>query len=553
MSTDLAAPRLRDALKTRTFRTDCAVLAGPRPLGVSWVYLAVAACALGFVVLGAERLDLGPLEARLGLAASESPGPMGQLLGDWAPDLWPAEVWPSLGIARLQPGGRPTTGAVRWPPALAGILAGWLLARGMYRALGARAAILMAFSWFGSLALIDRSSNLGLDLILGLGTLAAINRLLARSADWIAGIWVSVAFLAGGWPPLVLIGLAMIVIRRPASTISARLLLPPVATGIVWSAATIDLASSQLWGYAMALPIYKPPDPWLGAAAFAVGLPWSPFCLLAFSRRVRAAWPTDGGAWVTGWLQVALASGIAGSLVPGLGPPARTLVLTGLLVGAAACLATATARARHQRAELGLLLIFGGVFAVWLVLMIYGGVVWNFTQPFYRSIGIPLGVFTLLTAACGLCALWRGCPRTALLALILVAVGLKIAHRGYYVPEWNYRHSQGPWGRAIGQWIPRKWSLYTFHDWPDDLTFFIGRSVRQFRSPRFLSYLPGAESRFVLLQRSEFDRWPAHAPPISLVSRFLDQSGQERVLARTAGLLPVPGQTEPQFVPERAW
>jgi hypothetical protein len=549
MSTDLAAPRLQNAFKTRTFRTDCAVLAGPRRLGVSWVYLAVAACALGFVVLGVEALDLGPLEARLGLAAGEAPGPMGQLLGDWAPDLWPAQVWPSLGIARLQPGGRPTTGAVRWPPALAGILAGWLLARGMYRALGTRAGILMAVSWFGSLALIDRSSNAGLDLILGLGTLGAINRLLARSADWIAGMWVSVAFLAGGWPPLVVIALAMIVLRRPASTISAGLVFPPLATAIVWSAATIDLASAQLWGYALALPVHKSPDPWLGAGAFAVGLPWSPFCLLAFWRRVREAWPEGRRAWVTGWLQVALASGIAGTFVPGLAMPARTVVLAGLLVGAAASIAATTARARDGLADRGYMAIFGGLFGVWLVLMIYGGAIWNFTQPFYRTIGIPLGFFTLLAAACGLFALWRGCPRLALLTLVLLAAGLKIAHRGYYVPEWNYRNSQGPWGRAIGQWIPRKWSLYTFHDWPDDLTFFIGRPVRQFRSPRFLTYLPGAESRFVLLQRSEFDRWPAHAPSINLVSRFLDQSGEERVLARTAGLLPVPGQTEPQYVP----
>ncbi len=132
---------------------------------------------------------------------------------------------------------------------------------------------------------------------------------------------------------------------------------------------------------------------------------------------------------------------------------------------------------------------------------------------------------------------------------MVLGIGLKLAHCGYYVPEWNYRRSQGPWGRAIGQWIPRKWSLYTLHDWPDDLSFFIGRPVRQLRSPRFLNYLPGSESRYVLLQTQEFENWPDHAPPISLVARFHDQLGEERILARTAGLLPVPGQRILRYTP----
>jgi hypothetical protein len=68
-------------------------------------------------------------------------------------------------------------------------------------------------------------------------------------------------------------------------------------------------------------------------------------------------------------------------------------------------------------------------------------------------------------------------------------------------------------------------------------------------SPRFLNYLPGAESRYVLLLTSEFENWPDHAPAISLVARFHDQSGEERILARTAGLIPVPGQKTPRYLP----
>jgi hypothetical protein len=171
------------------------------------------------------------------------------------------------------------------------------------------------------------------------------------------------------------------------------------------------------------------------------------------------------------------------------------------------------------------------------------------TMPYYRVLGIVMGLIILAVAGLGWSALASGNSRRGLVTLILLAIGLKLVHWGYYVPEWNYRRSQAPWGRAIGQWIPRKWSLYTFHDWTSDLSFFIGRRVRQLPSPRFLNYLPGSESRYVLLLTSEFDNWPSHAPPISLVARFQDPSGEERILARTPGLLPVPGQNTPRYAP----
>ena len=64
-----------------------------------------------------------------------------------------------------------------------------------------------------------------------------------------------------------------------------------------------------------------------------------------------------------------------------------------------------------------------------------------------------------------------------------------------------------------------------------------------------MNYLPGSESRYLLLQPQEFENWPDHAPSISLVAKFHDQWGAERILARTAGLLPVPGQTTPKYAP----
>ena len=93
-----------------------------------------------------------------------------------------------------------------------------------------------------------------------------------------------------------------------------------------------------------------------------------------------------------------------------------------------------------------------------------------------------------------------GNSRRGLVTLVMIAVGLKLVHWGYYVPEWNYRRSQGPWARAISPVGPPKWTLYTFHDWPADLAFFTKRPVRQLASPTILGYQPGPTSKFVLLQ-----------------------------------------------------
>jgi hypothetical protein len=286
---------------------------------------------------------------------------------------------------------------------------------------------------------------------------------------------------------------------------------------------------------------------WFGLGVVLLGLPWTPFSLLAGSRSIRGAWRAEGRTWATGWLQVALAGLIAGTLVPGLSAAARTIVLAGLLVGAAASLESAWARRLSSRDRRTFFVLFSIVLVLWLVAMVYGCFIWNVTMPYYRALGVVMGILVLAVTVVGWSSLRSGNPRRGLITLIVLAVGLKLVHWGYYAPEWNYRRSQGPWGRAIGQWIPRRWTVYTFHDWPSDLSFFMGRPVRQLPSARFLNYLEGSESRYVLLLTSEFDNWPDYAPRISLVARFQDSSGQERILARTAGLLPVPGETTLRF------
>jgi hypothetical protein len=184
--------------------------------------------------------------------------------------------------------------------------------------------------------------------------------------------------------------------------------------------------------------------------------------------------------------------------------------------------------------------VFGCVIGSWLVVMLYGSYVWNLAMPFYRPLGVITSIMVLFVVFLGWSAMETGNSRRALITLMVIAFGLKLIHWGYYVPESNYRYSQGPWARAIAQWVPKKWVVYTFHDWAPDLAFFMKRPVRQLRSPHYLEYQPGPESKFVLLQASEFQNWPTSSPPISLVAKFLDQSAEERILARTAGVLPPP-------------
>src|SRR5262249_44185253 len=180
--------------------------------------------------------------------------------------------------------------------------------------------------------------------------------------------------------------------------------------------------------------------------------------------------------------------------------------------------------------------------------MMYGSYIWNLCLAYYRVLGIAMSALLLVVAVLCSLALANRNIRMALGTLVLIAVGLKFAYWGYYVPEWNYRYSPGPWARAIAQWIPRRWTLYTMHDWPPDLAFFTKRTVRQLYSPYYLEYQPGKLAKFVLLLPSEFENWPSSAAPITLVAKFQDAWAGERMLVRTPGNLPLPPGRDPARV-----
>lgn len=490
--------------------------------------------AAGFVVLGGGSLDLGPDEARLGLAAGERLGPFGQVFGGWEPALWPGTVAPSL-IWAWGEGGFPTAASVRWPAVIAGIATGLILARRVLNTFGTRAGVLMSLCWFGSLAMMDRSAGAQLDLIAGLGTVAAFDRLLGRGSGWVAGLWAAFAFLAAGWPPVALIVLTMVVIGRREASFGIKFLIPPLAAAIGWSCWALSVAPTEAWAAALTLPFTQTPAWMMAFGVLALGLPWSPFAALAAVRSVREGWPEEGRRLVRGWIQVVGASVLVGTIIPGLASAARIPALAGLAVASAAACDQAWARSFAKGARNRFLLIAFFVTALWTLIAVGGGVRLASAVSYYRPLAILLILMAMPPATLAVMSILKGDVRRALLAVALISVSLKAGHWGYYVPEWNYRYSQGPWGRAIGQWVPPRWPIYTTHTWGHDLAFATGRQVRQLAHPKSLVYQQGDSPRFVLLLDAEFDNWPEDAPALVKVASFQDEHGDGRVLARTAG------------------
>lgn len=538
------------------FRADQPRMNLPSEVLAAWLVL----LALGgmFVLWGGASLELGQFESRLGMAASEKLGPFGQVFGGWEPSLWPAAVAPAS-VCALWEGRIPSQGIVRWPVAIAGVAIGLMVGRRVIATLGPRIGIAWGFCWYGSIALIDRTSasahladyiaamltrnpsylgpwpGAGYDLVTGLAIIAALDRLMTRGLGWVAGAWTSLAFLAGGWPPVALVGLSIVVIgKRPRSN-SLGMAIPLVATIALWSWWAIATVSTEAWAASLALPFKSGPAWLLSGSIILLGLPWSPFAALAAFRGIRDAWTPAGKSFAFGWIQVAVACLLAGTFVPGLGAPAVVPVLVGVAVAAAASLGqiaglAVSTRARRTFAGLAL-----SVVGLWALISVIWGVKLVSEVAYYRAVWIVLLVLALIAAIGVVIASLKDERWRALAAVAVVAFCIKLAHWGYYVPESNYQAGQGAWGRAIGQWIIPRWKVYTQHTWPAELAFAIGRPIRQLTSPRHLAYQKSPDPKFVLLIQNEFENWPKEAPHLIEVARFQDARGQIRVLARTEG------------------
>ena len=554
----MPAEPISAAYPTRRLRADVAEPAeglGHAPATAIWIALAGA-----FALLYAGSLDLNETEAHLGLSIAAGLGPFGQVFGGWDPSVWPAQIAAGRFWAWAD-GGRVLTGAIRWPAAIAGVLLGAFLSRRLTATMGPRAGVIAGLTWFGCLGLIDGPGGFasmtisflgsclgldprallsglgtppGVDLIAGLGVVAALDRILHRGAGWVAGLWAALAFLAGGWPPLVVIALATVVLGRRGSTLSWRLAIPPMVAAVAWSAWAMR-ASTAAWGVALSLPLTQRSAWLLAPEVVALSLPWGPLALLATRRSVRIGWGDEGRSLVFGWLQVAGAAALAGTVIPGLATAARLPALAGLAVAAAAC---ADRIWEGELAPVSRRLVLGlgvAISLAWAALIVPGGTYLALAVSFYRPISLGLVLLAVLTCLAAGIAAGTGRTRWALGVVAAVAVGLKVAHAGIYVPEWNYRLSQGPWGRAIGQWVPPKWPIYTLHPWPASLAFATGHPVVQVIDERILPTLRGPKPQFVLLLPEEFEHWRRSAPKLLKVRTFQDDAGRPRILARTEG------------------
>lgn len=498
---------------------------------------ALAVLAGLLVVWGVESRDLGPEEAELGLAAGSPVGPLGQVYGGWMTGLLPGRVLPSqLYVWVFCEGGLPNEASVQWPTVGALLAMGWVVSYRVRRTLGGVAGVLTALALFGSVALIDHSAALGFDAMTGLWVVAALDRVLGKGSDWKAGLWAGLAVFAGGWPALLAIVLPLMVVGRRGSYLSARLLVPPVVAFLGWTAWMIGSGvPGEVWGEAIVRPLRSGTNWGYAGVILAAGLPWSPFAGLMAWRSVRQGLSEESRRLVLGWLQTAGACALAGTLIPGLGPVAWLPTLVGLAVSAAAGIAMVVSGRAGRGARWSLLLGSLVVGVAWAVLEIVGGTYVAAAAPYYRYQAAPLAALGIVTVAFSVVGTFERRCWWAVGVLVATAIGLKVAHAGIVVPEWNYRVGPGMAGRAIGQWVPPRSSIYTTHHWPYELMFATGHPIRQLASPRLLEYELGEMPTYVLLLESEFENWPAKAPRIQKVHRFESASGQIRVLARTEG------------------
>lgn len=534
----MPAEFVSEASSTRRLRADHAEDAAPI-LTPALTVAAWAALAAGLVLACAGNLDLNAAESRLAMAVGAPLGPYGQVFGKWEPGIWPAQVAAGRLWAWGERAGLPTAASLRWPSAIAGLILGAILSRRLGTQLGARAGLFLGLTWFGSLALMDRSALLGLDLVAALGVVAALDRLLGKGTDLVAGTWAALAFLAGGWPPLAIVGAAMIVLGRPSTRMTWKLALPPALAIVGWSAWALSVAPGdkplEAWAAALCLPLTKGPAWTLALEVIALGLPWTPLAALAAYRPVREGWSEGPRAMVMGWLQVSGAAILAGTLIPGLAQAARLPAIAGLAIAAAAVLDRAWVGGLPNGPRRAFLAASTTIVAFWAIV---GGPIWAYlimAIGYYRTISIALLIVGWCLLLAGVLSAASGRPRWAVGALAGVALALKLAHAGIYVPEWDYRMSQGPWGRAIGQWAPPRWPIYTLHDWPADLAFATGHPIRQLVDERQLSDVKSPGPHYVLLLPEEFAHWRPDAPKLVKSRKFLDQHGQGRILAWTEG------------------
>jgi hypothetical protein len=263
-------------------------------------------------------------------------------------------------------------------------------------------------------------------------------------------------------------------------------------------------------------------------------LPGLGLAFAALSGSLRASWPAPTRAWALGWVQVGLVAGLLGTFVPGFAPVAWfplavsvAILTTGVL---RAFLTSGRVGPRMAGLVIGLVALTQ---IAWTIVAAPRLTYVIATMGYYREVASLAALLTAFALALALVAIWERRRRGCVASLVVLALAIKVAHAGIDLPEREYRLGPGPWARAIGQWVPPRWPIYTLHTWPSDLAFHTGRPLRQLVSADWLANVGTPHPRYVLLQQAEFEHWPADAPTIQVVHSFEDERGGVRVLART--------------------
>ena len=493
--------------------------------------------ALAGVLLlaGSLQRDLSAEEARLGLSAMERLAPFGQSYGGWDPSILPGRVSPSWLLYRvLGEAWNGWPGLVLVPGAVAvTALCLWLASR-CRRYFGPGGDALAVLCFAGSALWLELPGGMMAHALTGLCTVACLGRVLGKGSDWSSGALAALAVLCGGWPALVIIAVPILVLGRRGSYLSVPLLLPPTAALVGWSAWALRAAPAVVWGQALVAPLRQMPGwmelPWI----LPMLLPALGLAVASLSGALRSCWPPEGRAWALSWAQVGLVTGLLGTFIPGFAPVAWFPLGVAAAVLAAGVLRAFLTSSRVGPKMAGLILGVGVVVNLaWTVLAGPRLVYVIASMGHYREIAIAAGLLTALALAVAVVAAWERRRRWCVASLVVLALAVKLSHAGIYLPERDYRLGQGPWGRAIGQWVPPRWPVYTLHTWPSDLAFHIGRPVRQLVSAQWLAMVATTQPQYILLQQAEFDHWPNDAPAIARIRTFEDDRGGMRVLART--------------------
>lgn len=495
-----------------------------------------------FLLWGATRLEVGSQEARLAMAAREPLGPVGQSFGGLDPAIYPGPLAVIKAWSVLEEHG-PAQESVRWPAAIFAAVIGAVLTLRSEWISGKTSALAVSFCWMASLAVISRSGEFGLDFFTGLGLVLALNRTITAHGrlDFGIGLLTAAAFLCGGLTPVILVVAASIVLCRNSAGLTLPFLAVVLAAIGGWSAWALNEISAEAWAASIALPVTFRSGSSFPTVALGLCLPMALAVPAALGKKVREDWSESREKYISGWWTVAAMCLFVGSILPQFSRAALLPIVAGAAVISGHVWATALKARSFSALGLAgrwLAVVSGLLVSTVVVTGIPMAIYVSMSIPYYRAVSLVWATLLAVTAFVCVKGLARGETRRAFASLVLLGLGLKLAHAAIYVPEWNYRRGQGPWGRAVGQWVPEKWPIYTLHGWPTDFAFATGHNFRQITHPRFLPGIdktPDGRPSFILLHPADFEHWPKTAPPVVKVQEFYDQSGRSvrRVLART--------------------